>query len=70
MKPIALVTHMICLLIVIEASEYPQRKESPLFKVEDSSHIDYSVIGDIFVNSGTTQYSGTQKVPTSEIFNL
>ena len=53
---------MFFLFSVIEASEYPQRKELPLFKVEESGLIDDSVIDDIFVNSRISQYSGAQKV--------
>ena len=56
MKPIKLATPIIFLFYAIEASEYPQRKELPLFKVDDS------VIDDIFVNSRINQYSGEQKV--------
>ena len=56
MKPIELATQIIFLFYAIEASEYPQRKELLLFKVDDS------VIDDIFVNSRISQYSGEQKV--------
>ena len=56
MKLIKLATQIIFLFYAIEASEYPQRKELPLFKVDDS------VIDDIFVNSRINQYSGEQKV--------
>merc|ERR1719354_959870 len=57
MKPIKLATQIIFLFYAIEASEYPQRKELPLFKVDDSD----SVIDDIFVNSRISQYSEEQK---------
>ena len=53
---------MFFLFSVKEASEYPQRKELPLFKVEESGLIDDSVIDDIFVNSRISQYSGAKKV--------
>ena len=62
MKPIVLFTHILFLFSGIEASEYPQRKDFPLFKVEDSSNIDDSIIDDIFGNSKKTQYSGAEKV--------
>ena len=62
MKPIMFVIQMFFLFSAIEASEYPQRKELPLFKVEESGLIDDSVIDDIFVNSRISQYSGAHKV--------
>ena len=63
MKPIIFVIQMFFFLFsAIEASEYPQRKEFPLFKVEESGLIDDSVIDDIFINSKISQYSGAHKV--------
>ena len=53
MKPIELATRIIFLFFAIEASEYPQRKESSLFKVDDS------VIDDIY---DILQLSEEQKV--------
>jgi len=62
MKPIIFVIQMFFFLFsAIEASEYPQRKEFPLFKVEESGLIDDSVINDIFINSKISQYSGAHK---------
>ena len=53
MKLIKLATQIIFLFYAIEASEYPQRKELPLFKVDDS------VIDDIY---DILQLSEEQKV--------